>query len=273
MRHFILILLCAICGLSLNSCKDDETIDPGWGDSPAPMPAYGYLWDGGRISGISLYGIPKASYLFEAWQNFDKKPKKFTSYSNVILILEINSPYSKYETDETDDKEEMNSIKMIENEYEKERGGFIFENYMKNFFAPWTHIYTAYVNGEVSIVCDKKLWGKTPGTNLIEHFNNINLEGCVPVGIENPKMLYNFNDEKPSNLSKILVNEGWLLPSYILNFATEPTEKYSELTFHITMPMTLEHIRDYAVAKYKGEETGPIFTNHVFETDCKILFE
>ena len=270
MKHFLSILLCAICGLCLNSCGNEETIDPGWCDFPGPMPSEGYLIDGGRITGISLYGIQSTSNTANAWPDYYKRTQKFTSYSKVTLALSMSCSAQIYEPN---DKEEMDGINMIENEYEKERGGFILENFMTKKWTVWNNIYTAYVNGEVSIVCDKKLWDKTPGTNLIEHFINVKPIGCLPVGIESPKMLYNYDEEKPSNLTKILVDEGWLITQYYLKFATEPIEKYHELTCHITMPMTLEHIRDYAVAKYKGEETGPIFTNQVFETDCKIFIE
>ena len=164
----------------------------------------------------------------------------------------------------------------MENKYQEEKTLFMYEDYkecIKHAVTWWPDYFSAYINGDVTIVCDKTLWGEAPGTNLIGHFIDRHHTPCMPVGIENPALACRFGEKIPENLQERLINGAWVKTKYILKFTTEPTEKYSELTFHLTMPMRIEHIRDYAVAKYKGEDAVPVFTNHMFETDCKILFE
>ncbi len=272
MKSILSTLLCALCVLSLNSCGDDENTDSVWGNSEPP-PFRPYILEGGRISDIGLYCVPPNGGTGETWYDYYKGTKTLTNYSDAEFILMPNTNAWVYNTD---DLEEWTAISKLENKYQEEKTLFMYEDYkecIKHAVTWWPDYFSAYINGDVTIVCDKTLWGEAPGTNLIGHFIDRHHTPCMPVGIENPALACRFGEKIPENLQERLINGAWVKTKYILKFTTEPTEKYSELTFHLTMPMRIEHIRDYAVAKYKGEDAVPVFTNHMFETDCKILFE
>ena len=282
MRYLFSFLLCVMFGLSFYSCQRDES-----GDEPGPVEIdadpTGFLIDGGEISDVGFYCLEnnqpvlgEMSYYDYCWMT-----KTVGSYSDFYLQLKFNRNAPFYQTDDAD---EMVAIGKIEGDYEKSKSLFIVEEYEKYRHnnqrdEQWPNLFTAYTNGEVSITCDKVLFGEEPGTNLEKYFNvNKGLTDldsrCLPVGIENPRMLYNFGEEIPSDMDKFFVKGTWLQPQYYLQFKELPTEKYDELTLSVTFPMIREHVRDYAVAKYRGETvTSPKLTEDVFKADCPIKFE
>ena len=286
MKQCFSFFLCVLFGLSFYSCQSDE---PGGEPDPLMINAErrGTLIDGGQISDVSLYCIEKKGKpKGESSNTYYHRIKTVGGYSDFYLKLEFGRNEGGYQPEST---EEIRSIAEIEGNYYKTKSSFIVEEYDKfklgnHCDAEWPDLFTAYTNGEVSITCDKVLYGEEPETNLDKYFsvNKVFVESgyiienreCLPVGIENPKMLYNFGEEIPSDMDKFFVKGTWLQPQYYLQFKELPTEKYDELTLSVTFPMIREHVRNYAVAKYRGETvTTPKLTEDVFKADCPIKFD
>ncbi|MDO4477385.1 MAG: hypothetical protein Q4B93_05470 [Clostridia bacterium] len=149
-----------------------------------------------------------------------------------------------------------------------------FNKYKENHSVGWYPFYSAYTDGEVTLTCDKKLFGEEPGTNLTKYFTVFGAYYCLPIGIENTKMYCNFGEQMPETLDKFFLSkETWLRDDYKLKFTQNPQEKYDSLTFTITMPIIREHVRDYVAAQYFGKEPDSLFTHRVFKSDCLIKFD
>jgi len=262
MKLYFSIFLCILFGVGLISCQSDENEEP---ITPLPYTSpEGYLLDGGLISDVNLTLTGKY-----------KKTNIVKDYADLWLLVEFDMNAPRYQSD---DVNEMTAINNLEKEYHKERSAFIIEAYreynsVKFQEVGWPTLFTAYTNGEVSITCDKTLYGEEPGTNLSEHLSVISMIECLPVGVVDSKLLYSFGDEIPTKMSKLFVNEAWLRPEYYLEFINQPSEKYDELTFYLTMPVILEHTRAYAVAKYKGKEFDSLYSESVFKAECLIKFD
>lgn len=285
MKQYFSIFLCVLFGLSFYSCQSDE---------PGPSSYYrdwkGILGDGGQIDGVTLYCIEKFnSHIGEPHYRYNPRIKTLNNYSDFYLQLELYINPSLYY--QSDDSLEMGMVTKYEEDYYKTISQFMVEEYDRwkyktKSLIEWPIFASAYINGEVSITCDKVLFGENPGTNLDKYFsvnkfyaeNDQFIENagfnCLPIGIENPKMLYNFGEEIPSDMDKFFVKGTWLQRKYYLQFKELPTEKYDELTLSVTFPMIREHVRNYAVAKYRGETvTTPKLTEDVYKADCPIKFE
>ena len=281
MKHYFSFLLCILSGITLFSCQSDE---------PGPAEVYidskGSLWDGGEISGIDFYCIEKYnSHIGEPYYQYNPKVKTLKNYSDFYLQLEFKT--KGHDAPSAADAQ----IIIIQKDYKKSKSSFIVTEYDKfrqknQRDEEWPNLFTAYINGVVSIACDKVLFGEEPGTNLDKYFNvnryyavhDMFVENagsrCLPIGIENPRMLYNFGDEIPSDMDKFFIKGTWIQPEYYLQFKELPTEKYDELTLSVTFPMIREHVWDYAVAKYRGKAvTTAKLTEAVCKADCPIKFE
>ena len=273
MKKSVLIFICLFMSLGITSCHDDNDNDI-LGNCPPP-PLEGLLIDGGQISDISLYCLENQhSTIGEMWYDYYKRVKTVPDYESFHLRLILNRTAGRYVTD---DKEEMYQIGQYELEYEKEKSRFIldsYNNYKENHPGglEWPTLFTAYVNGEVTITCDKVLFGKEPGEDLSPYFSVKSRTNCLPVGIENPKLLYDFGDEIPTEWSKLFVDGSWLQPEYRLVFAEQPDEKYEEITLSVSFPMIIENYRNIAVDKYRGKEGGTRRTEHVHKSECLIRF-
>jgi len=261
----------------LLSCQKDDTNaeNEGLGNSPQPE-LEGLLLDGGRIGGMSLFCIPNRQTTFgEPWWVYYSKTKTMKDYADFKLLIMVREGASVYQSDDT---HEMSDIIALEQEYEKGKSAFILEDYRdyektNNVECEWPNFYTAYINGDVSITCDRTLYGESPGTSLNKHLRVDPRNGCLPVGVENPRLLYGFGDEIPARMDSLLVKEAWLQYQYWLTFIGQPAEKYDSLTLFLSFPLKMEHLRDYAVAKYKGRQQPPRYTEAVFKSRCPIKFE
>jgi hypothetical protein len=265
------LFLFGIISLCCVSCKDDEENSIG---NYTPPGLEGLLLDGGRISDVELYCIENKQSIFGLTPSeYYSLVKTMPDYTSFHLMVQLNEDKWTYYSD---NYKEMHSIIEIEFRNYKEESLFIYEEYEKYNQpvqkAAWPEFFTAYLNGEVTITCDKALFGEQPGTNLSSHFTITALSGCLPVGIENPKLLYHFGDEMPKLMSDYFVDQSWLQYNYYLWLDDAPSEKYEELTFHLTIPMIVENSRLMAAAEYKGTEFNNRYTEAVFDTDCKIKF-
>lgn len=273
MKKVFLFFCICIC-MFFQSCQSGE-IEANTEDIKDEVNAdpEGMLLDGGEISDISLYCIENnKSMIGEQWYEYYPKTKTVTDYDSFKLYLILNRNASVYTSD---NKEEMASIGKIESEYQKERSTFIsvsYRKYRQNNDIDWPVLFTAFVNGDLTITCDKLLFGEQPGTNLLSYFTVFSDSPCVPMGIEDPQFLYNFGEDRPTDASKLFQKESWLQPEYHLEFSKQPSEKYEELTFSISLPMTIEHTRDIAVSKYRGQEVSQKYTEAVYTSKCQIKF-
>ena len=260
--------------LSIIACQKDDKKTP---NETTPIEVNelieGTLLDGGEISGVSLYCIENnASMVGQQWYEYYAKTKTVKDYTEFKLYAMLDRDAARYTTD---DASEMASIAKLESEYYADKSSFIldaYKNYENSQSIEWPVLFTAYVNGEVTITCDKTLYGITPGSDLSKHFTISSKSSCLPVGIENPKLLYTFGEEMPTDMSELFVKESWLQSEYYLQFAGNPTEKYDELTLYLTIPATVEHSRDYAVAKYKGTAFESKFSDTSLKAECTIKF-
>lgn len=280
-RNVFYMICCVICLLCL-SCQDEE--DRGIGNSPSPSQV-GTLFDGGTISGIKLCCLKYMENGCSEDFHFEKYPtiKTVSNYSSFTVGLVLDCKAPNYVA--SSENEEY-AIKTKVREYMKEKSSFMADRYHAIFEEThkepgWAYFYTAYVNGDVTITCDKTLFGKKPGTDLSPYFAadaidrtnsaSRDFDFCVPKGVEAPKILYDFNTEKPREVSKCFAKNVWLQGVYYLDFVQQPSEKYEELTLHVTLPMLKENVRNIVVSEYKGVERE-VFTESVYQAECKIKF-
>ena len=290
MRKYRILFLLALAFAGLVSCQSDEDgteneqpeIANGQeegenGLSGVNLDTTGWLLDGGRISSVSLYCIKKNEIMGNVhWQDYYASTKTLKDYSEMQLDIKVNNDAQGYFPADT---AVSNAISRLEVKYYKERTAFIVDEMLKYIsssipgkMAGWPDFLTAYINGEVVITCDKVLYGEEPGTNLSGHFRVLSDTQCLPVGVENPSLLYNYGDQMPTILSEYLPTGAWLKPDYWLEFDNAPAEKYDNITLHLTFPLLLEHSRDYAVELYRGNNSDMKYTEHVFNADCSINF-
>lgn len=259
------VFVCLVC----QSCHNEEIEDIEVIEN-FNVSTVGMLLDGGAISNIDLYCMENKRTTFgEQWWEYYPKTKIVSDYSSFWLMLMLHRNAGVYTPNNI---EEMRSIGILKADYEKERSLFIYESYTKKHAQQWPALFTAYLNGELSITCDKILFGEQPGTNLISYFTVTPTTPCIPIGIENPKFLYDFGEEIPTEAPKLFIKETWLQSEYHLRFAKQPSEKYEDLTLHVSFPMIREHIDNIAVSKYKGTELVNMFSEVVFTADCTIKF-
>lgn len=278
MKHYCATVLSIILALAFSSCQNDnETLEAAPqenGYSDFNLKIEGLLCDGGSISKVGFYCLPKhiSFYGKKHWWEYYSEVKTVSSYDDFNMTILLHNDAWRYQSE---DKDETIYLGSLETQYYNNKSAFILEAYNKRLestHAAWPALFTAYTNGEVSITCDKSLYGEEPGTNLCKYFRIKSENECLPVGIENPKLLYDYGDEIPTNMAEYFVEGAWLQPEYFLEFADEPANRYDELTLTLTMPMTIEHVYESIVAKYKGKEFDSKFTDNTFKVECKILF-
>lgn len=273
MNKVIILLITCLCIFCQSCINDDIDASEDGTNYGLNLSDEGMLLDGGRISDISLYCIEKNdTTIGELWYEYYPKVKTVKDYNSFELYLRLNRNAYVYNSD---NKEEMSSIIEIELEYERERSQFIYDSYkeyLQKASARWPELFTAFINGEASITCDKILYGEKPGTNLISYFSVFAESPCIPIGVESPRFLYDYGEDIPTEAAKLFINGTWLQPKYVLEFSKKPNEKYDELTLCITLPIKKEHTRNIAVSKYRGTSFKQKYSENVFSSKCLIKF-
>ena len=274
MKTLKFLLLCLLVGVCFLSCAEDDSEEPIEG---LALPVEGTLLDGGRISGVDLYCREyDREFTGKSWETYCAETKTVQDYDDFFLNLMIHKAAYRYTPHDTS---EMSAIARLEKEYEKKKSQFILDGYneYKNsgLCEPgWPVFFTAYTNDEVTVTCDKTLYGEEPGTNLSSYFTILpDVCPCLAVGKEDSKLLYRFGEELPTRMSDLFVVGCWLSPDYILTFAEKPSEKPDELTLYLSLPITKEYIWEYAVEKYRGNNPSVIYSDSVYKAECKIKFE
>lgn len=261
-------MLAALVMTTIVACdKDEETI----GDVPQPD-LTGLMLDGGGIKGIDMCcvtnEIPKDDYAV----------KTLTDYPSLNLNVKLSYVGGNvYQPEFTEQQiqEWLDRVKM-EHEYYKKKTLFIQQEYrsdtLHHYEWGWPHFFTAFVNGEVSITCDKTLFGLEPGENLGKYFSITAPTDCLPVGIENPYLLYEIGEEMPETVADFFQMKSWILNKYWIKLTSIPEEQYDELTFKITFPMTVEHTCLYIASQYRGTNEELKREDKVFEAECLVKF-
>ena len=256
MKHFFSILLCILLGCSFVSCEKDMP--------PRPVEYIeGWLLDGGTISGIRLTA----------------NQSQFSNYSDVKIELFLTSsasPFLSIINPSNHDK-----IQEMKKKYVLPKSLFILNSYkdaitsldINSWNGEWPNLFTAYVNGDVTITCDKPLFGEEPGTNLSKYFRVIPRNSCMPVGVAEPYLLYDFGDSIPTNINELFAKEAWLHYIYNLFFEELPSEQYKDLTLRVSIPMLLECYEEYVVAEYIGQPLESKYREATFSRDLKINFD
>lgn len=263
-------MLCTLSALAMTAIvacdKEEENVY----NFPEQGEHIGLMLDGGGIKGINMYcvtnEIPKDDYAV----------KTLTDYSSLNLNVELRYAGGNVYRPEFTEKqiqEWQDRVKM-EHEYYKEKTLFIQQEYhdRDTLGLGWPTFFTAFVNGEVSITCDKTLFGLETGENLGKYFSITVPTDCLPVGIESPYLRYGIGDEMPETVADFFQMKSWILNKYWIKLASIPEEQYDELTFKITFPMTVEHTCLYIASKYKGTNEELKREDKVFEAECLVKF-
>lgn len=270
MKKLSLLLFASM--LAFCSCnKDEDNLIC----NSKPLDNTGLMCDGGDIADVSLYCIKIGETWGEPWFEYYPKIKTVGSYSDIDLELYCN--IADYIGRDKNNEEEYYGVQKLEMDYVLEKTSFLTDEYRKfrdkSETGWWPCFYSAYVNGTVAITCNKTLYGQQPGENLTHHFRVAQALGCLPVGRENPQILYNFGDRIPERMDSVFVDGAWMLRSYALNFIGEPQERYDELTLTLHFPLTKEHTYEYALWKYRGKDRPLRVTDEEFTSDCTIRFD
>ena len=270
MKNSHIITFFFLSALCLSSCQNDDDVpNSDVPDFPGPK-LEGTLMDGGQISGIGFYCDDYSLRGDRTYKEHWAETKTVKDYGAFRLILDVEQEAGTYQSG---DSAEMSAVRKYESEYCKEKSSFIIESYRKHGpYAAWPELLTAYLNGDFTITCDKPLFGQQPGTNLSQHFTFTTVFPCVPVGVETPHFLYDYGESQNKTVSSIFVKGVWLTYRYYFEFTEQPSEKYDEITLHITMPIQKEHVSDIAAARYKTGEFAPKFSEVVYQADCQIKF-
>lgn len=244
---------------------DDQTIK----SVPPPDPV-GLMSDGGGITSMKMNCIT-----FDIPQD-DEAIKTLEGYADLLLHITIShASVNAYQPGFTEkDIQEMRDKNEMEEKFYREKTQFIQQEYNDSIARHgWPSYFTAYVNGEVSITCDKPLFGLAAGENLGRHFKVNVATDCIPVGIEHPYLLYHFGDELPLTVADFFPLESWILYEYWLKPLSLPEEQYDSLTFRFTLPMTVEHTGRYIKSLYEGTNEELKRENKVFEAECVVKFK
>lgn len=256
MKHYLSILLCILLGCSFVSCEKDMP--------PRPVEYIeGWLLDGGTISGIRLTA----------------NQTQYTNYSDVKIELFLNQGTSPFLSVINPGNHEK--IQEMKKKYVLPKSLFILNSYkdaitsldIDSWNGQWPNLFTAYVNGDVTITCDKPLFGEVPGTNLSKYFKITTEGSCLPVGVTEPYLLYDFGDSIPTNMHDYFIKEAWLQYSYNLYFDEAPSEQYDDLTLRVSIPMLQECYGDYIVAEYIGQPLESKYKESTFTSSLKIKFD
>ncbi len=276
MRHLIL-LICSCVSLAFFSCHTIDSDEPeASGAFPYWLPAPMYNEIG--TSGIYSYYFDTISKKFSVTENGKPFADSLTSYNHAEIYVDYK--YDGKYWDEFVKDEQFDTIKKLSAQYCKEKIAFITEafNNRNDKNLRWIPFSGRYLEGDVSITCDKALYGEYPGTNLVKYFEIIaeDHKWCIVSGIEDPQIVNGFDDWAPKQLSAYCSKGCWLVNGICLpafRFIYAPSEKYSDITFTITVPILTENTYSYVAAKYLNKQIGQPYRHEVFTTQLTMYFK
>lgn len=267
MKKKVFYLALALFSLAVASCKDDGgDTEPGWTPAPQPDPK-GWLLDGGSIRDMEFTCPPMHLPAYKGGGIV-----KLTDYSKLSLEVKIPS-YGGISAYAPDDIKEWGAYSDFMRECFMERSAVIVKAYEEyGYKAIWPDMFSAYTYEDVSLTCDRTLFGQEPGTDLSPYFAINRVGPCSVVGAENMTFLYNFGEEPPTNMRDNFPVGVWLHHLYMIRPASVPEEKYDNLTFRLSIPVRREHSIEHFLSKYKGEEKPLRKSDVLLEADCEVEF-
>ena len=275
--------ICFLLVMAFLSCSKDEddTCNSKYREQPSPDQV-GTVIDGGELSETSLQInclglnpetntiVSSSSYPFLA---------PFNDYSTMVFPFYL---VRKEETALTELLSSLNESEVIQignlyREHNKERVAFLIDAYFNKYTTiqynqSWPFFCTAYINGDVSVICDKTLFGEAPGSNLARHFS-FESYPCMMVGIDEPILVYGFDDELPTDADGVFPQGAWLKAAYSMRFRDIPSEKYDDITFTLSIPVIREHCRKYIVYQYMGKELESKYSECTITGACHLQFD
>lgn len=300
MRGWIITILAVVASsVSLSSCQDENDNE---GKLNSRVPLEFLLYDGGGLDTIVGFGINSN---FDTQKgSFEPEVLKETYIRLYCLILPRNNegdviPCAGIEYDGQNftgcfgndysgiyynlGTSQMGLWELPEaNLYRKTMGGkseFIKEGmsaagYGDDYGYMGTYpeyFYTAYIDEDVVISCDKPLFDKAPGENLLNYFEVAPSTRNMVVGQMTPEFVGGFNPHRKwFNAQDIFVAESWLSLMYEFRFKDEPPQEYEEVTFNITLPVIREHLYDKVMAEYYGLDDYVDFDRKILTTQTTI---
>lgn len=256
--------------LMLISCSKDKSEELVYGPTYDPYEGVGNMYAGEGAAELGFYCIDKGATGQSPWFEYYPQVKTLKNYSSLRFILQF---------DELSYVLTNKDIHPLEVDYLNTKNKFMQEAYIQYCEQPhehglnWPMFFTGYVNGDVAISCDKTLFGQQPGTNLSKFFKISSGLTCLPLGRENPEMLYTFGDSLPQRMSDFLQKDTWLGQHYWLEFLEEPNERPDEITFTLSFPVTIERVREYlsSISKGNNAELQTSDVSHVKQ--CTVKFD
>jgi hypothetical protein len=280
-----IVALVTICTFSCNNDENEEqepiNQEPVSFENSRPKYDYGEVETADGILGLELSVV-------ENFRGLSYRPDNgpVDDYSTFQILCEIfhgslkniNPTYEKYSSEIQD------AVLYMQYGFERARTRFIQDAFIANYGEPdytfnsvyllkWPSLFTAYINGDITISCDKKLFGKEPGEDISQYFNVYGTANCVPIGRENPTVLYNFEEEKPKAISELMQKDTWLQRYFYFYFREIPEEKYDTLTFKITIPITREHYTRYFYSICLKEYEPLKVTNDTLVSERQVIIK
>ena len=247
----LLFILIALCACVFSSCEKEKVTEEV--KTPldfTPEDPYGTMFDGGLLQTLNIDVSPSS------YKHYSSSDQTFDDYSAMGLLVEpeysesaVNSIYDYLST------EEATALNDSVYHYGRERTSFVQQALKNNADArhyAWVPYGTAYINGDVTVTCNKTLYGKEPGENLAEYFNVRSYALYTIRGIENPVLTYILDEDVPKKVNEFFTNETWTEYEYTISFDSIPEEKYDEISLTMTMPLKVEHIHKYFQNKVRG---------------------
>lgn len=234
---------------------------------------------GGLITSVGLYGEDRTKHNQFYWEysNYDEAVTPCGEYKDLRLNIFVHH-FTDWVAPLSDGvKYAFNKIYEIA----KERTLFLREDFIKHMMSndstarknPSVRFFTATINDEVSLTCDKVLFGLEPGTNLTKHMRAWSESDCQPIGTDKYTVLYNYGDKIPISVDSIFAKDGWLQEQYYLSFKDIPTERYDTLTFTFSISIRKEHWYDYFLEEFKGENPTLKIEEKCYKAECQMIFE
>ena len=283
-------LFYSFMALSLLLCacdKDEKDQDNIRHFDAQNVPETGMMLDAACITKLQLFCMETEVLFLSGFNipamynnNYTRKQKEplFANYSSVKMYAVFDKNGNGFANDSAQVARTINDLVF---DWYCRRTDFILEQYNKevSYENPieWPTFFTSYVNGDVQLTCDKVLFGQQPGENLNKHFMVTPPYYFLPVGRETPNVQYGFTDSDQLRagvrMPDFFTNDSWMQFSYLIRFIDEPTERYDEITFTMTFPASLEHVREFVTSKYKGENAPMRVTDTTFTASFKAKFK
>lgn len=159
-------------------------------------------------------------------------------------------------------------------DYYREKSGFVTDEFRRlDTPMEWNFFFTACLDGIPEITCDKVLFGEKEGTPLNKYFIVSSEANCLPGGWDAPGMLYKYGENIPTGFDEYFTGNPWLLESYAFKLVSTPPEWYREMTFRISIPVRMEHSREFIISRHLGNNNALKITNKTFSSECRLTFK